>query len=65
MHDDEQGGNSSDEPAEGSNNIPPPEQGSPGDGSEPKSGEAEERIEKGDAKDSNPLAPPVNIQAGS
>jgi hypothetical protein len=65
MQQDRQSGQSSDEPAEGRNDIPPPERGSPQDGSDPQSGEAEERIEKGEEKDVNPLAPPVNTQAGS
>ncbi len=65
MQQDRQGGRSSDDPAEGSNDTPPPERGSPEDGGNPENGEAEEKIEKGEADDTNPLAPPVNTQAGS
>lgn len=65
MQQDRQRGQSPDEPAEGSNDIPPPERGSPEDGSDHQSGEAEEKIEKGEVDDANPLAPPVNTQAGS
>lgn len=56
---------SSQQPAEGSNDVPPPEQGSPQQGHENAPGEAAERLEKGEDGDPNPLAPPVNTQAGS
>ncbi len=65
MQHDKQGGQSPEDPAEGSNDIPPPERGSPQDGSNLESGEAEKKIEKGEVDDANPLAPPVNTQAGS
>jgi hypothetical protein len=45
--------------------IPPPERGSPHSEPDQESGEAEKKIERGEVKDPNPLAPPVNTQAGS
>jgi hypothetical protein len=65
VHQSKQSGQSSEEPAEGRDDIPTPEQGSPNDEPERESGEAENKIEKGEVKDVNPLAPPVNTQAGS
>lgn len=65
MQQDRKSGQSSDKPAEGRDDTPPPERGSPLDDGDQESGEAEKRIEKDDVKDSNPLAPPVNTQAGS
>lgn len=65
MQQDKQSGQSSDEPAEGRDDIPPPERGSPQSGSKQSSGEAEKKIEKGQDDDPNPLAPPINTQAGS
>ena len=65
MQQDKRSGQSSDDPAEGRDGVPPPERGSPVGGIDNESGEAEKRIEKGDVKDPNPLAPPVNTQAGS
>ncbi len=65
MQQDRKSGQSSDEPAEGRDDTPPPERGSPLAGGDQESGEAEKRIEKGEVKDPNPLAPPVNTQAGS
>jgi len=58
------------QPAEGSDDLPPPTKGSPvRDKSErPAGNEPERKVEKGaprKADDINPLAPPVNIQAGS
>ena len=65
MQQDRKSGQSSKKPAKGRDDTPPPERGSPLDGGDQQSGEAEKRIEKGDMKDPNPLAPPVNTQAGS
>lgn len=65
MQQDRQSGQSPIEPAEGSNDVPPPERGSPQDGSNQQSGDAEKKIERGEVDDVNPLAPPVNTQAGS
>ncbi|ANI79868.1 MULTISPECIES: hypothetical protein [Sphingobium] len=65
MQEDRKSGQSADQPAEGRNDIPAPERGSPHSEPDQESGEAEEKIEKGEVKDSNPLAPPVNTQAGS
>lgn len=46
--------------------VPLPEKGSPQiDPDEVNHGEAEDRVEKGEEKDPNPLAPPVNTQGGS
>ncbi len=45
--------------------VPKPEQGSPQEGEEHAGGEAAKRTEKGEESDPNPLAPPVNTQAGS
>ena len=56
---------SSQQPAEGANDVPPPEQGSPQEGHEYASEEAGKRLERGEEDDPNPLAPPVNTQAGS
>jgi len=53
------------DPAEGRNDIPPPEKGSPGGDESAVSDEAAEHVEKGKDKDANPLAPPINIQGGS
>ena len=58
-------GESAQEPAEGSDDIPPPERGSPGGNENPKHDKAVERVQKGEDTDPNPLAPPVNTQAGS
>jgi len=58
-------GQSSGEPAEGRDDVPPIERGSPREGSDTVSEEARKRVEKGENKDPNPLAPPVNTQAGS
>jgi hypothetical protein len=55
----------SQEPAEGSPDIPPPEQGSPGGDSDHVSDDQAETVEKGHDPDANPLAPPTNTQAGS
>jgi len=55
----------SQEPAEGSPNIPPPEQGSPGSESDHVSDDQAEAVERGHGPDANPLAPPTNTQAGS
>lgn len=51
------------EPAEGDAGTPPPEEGSPtpADGG---SGEADDAAHK-DRSDGNPLAPPINTDAGS
>ena len=65
MQQDRKSGQSSDKPAEGRDDTPPPERGSPLAGGDQESDEAEKRIERGDVKDPNPLAPPVNTQAGS
>ncbi|MFD1106822.1 hypothetical protein [Sphingobium olei] len=53
------------EPAEGRPDIPPPEQGSPGGDSGEVDEETAKRTEQGEHEDPNPLAPPVNIEAGS
>ena len=65
MEQDRKSGHSSGEPAERRNDVPPAEQGSPHEGSDAVSEEARKREEKGEDKDPNPLAPPVNTQAGS
>jgi hypothetical protein len=65
MGQDNRSGRSSDEPAEGRDDVPPPEQGSPQPDKEPEHGPAEDRVEQGKDNDPNPLAPPVNTQAGS
>lgn len=65
MQEDRKSGRSADKPAEGGNDIPPPERGSPNSEPDQESGEAEKKIERGEVKDPNPLAPPVNTQAGS
>lgn len=50
----------------GQSSVPPPEQGSPQVAEEKtEHGRAEKRLEKGEDTDPNPLAPPVNTQAGS
>jgi len=58
-------GQSSGEPAEGRDDVPAPEQGSPREGDDAVREEDRKRVEKGENKDPNPLAPPVNTQAGS
>lgn len=65
MQNDGQNKQSPDAPAEGANEIPPPERGSPGGTEKPTHDKAAERIQKGEDIDPNPLAPPVNTQAGS
>lgn len=55
--------NSSDEPAESRNDVSPPEPGSPYEAEDIEGQENEEKSEGDD--DGNPLAPPVNIGAGS
>ncbi|HUD95330.1 hypothetical protein [Sphingobium sp.] len=52
------------EPAEGDAGTPPPGKGSPtpADGG---SGKADDDVAHKDRSDGNPLAPPVNIDAGS
>ncbi|WP_257540463.1 hypothetical protein [Sphingobium sp. CFD-1] len=61
----EQGDKSARNPAASRDDVPPPEQGSPGEDTDNDHDEAARRIEKGKDKDPNPLAPPVNTQAGS
>lgn len=53
------------DPAEGSSDIPAPEQGSPGGDSSDVDKETAKRTEQGEHEDPNPLAPPVNTEAGS
>ena len=56
---------SSQDPAEGHDDVTPPERGFPGGDEDRADGGILERIEKAEDDDANPLAPPVNIQAGS
>jgi hypothetical protein len=67
MNDTNNLGQSSEKPAEGDDNLPPPEQGSPMSASVgPKPSEDPEAAAKrADERDANPLAPPINTQAGS
>lgn len=65
MNDDKSTGRSSEEPAEGRNDIPPPEQGSPVPDNQVDQQEAHRKVESDSDEDANPLAPPVNTQAGS
>lgn len=65
MEQNKNGSRSADEPAKGRDDVPPPEQGSPQPDKKPEHGPAEDRLEQGKDKDPNPLAPPVNTQAGS
>ncbi|KEQ52432.1 hypothetical protein [Sphingobium chlorophenolicum] len=65
MQEDRQNGGSSEDPVEGRNDVPPPEQGSPGGKTSDADDEAAENVEKGEGKDPNPLAPPINTKAGS
>lgn len=65
MQNDDQAKKSSEAPAEGANDIPPPERGSPRGDKKPQHDDAAKRTEKGEDADPNPLAPPVNTQAGS
>lgn len=66
MQQDKQTGQSSEEAAEGRQDVPPPEQGSPQVAPDPRDdGQAARKVEKGEDSDPNPLAPPVNTQAGS
>ncbi|MEA3388595.1 hypothetical protein [Sphingobium sp. CCH11-B1] len=53
------------DPAEDSPDIPAPEQGSPGGNSDDVDKETAKRTEQGEHDDPNPLAPPVNTEAGS
>jgi hypothetical protein len=55
----------SQDPAEGSPDIPPPEQGSPAGDSDHVSDDQAEAVEQSDHADTNPLAPPTNTEAGS
>ncbi len=59
---DEPGGISTDDPADGGDNMPAPEEGSPTPGAEAE--EDDVPYDKGDAK-ANPLAPPINVEPGS
>lgn len=45
--------------------VPAPERGSPGADPDAVTDDAAERIEKGEGRNINPLAPPINIQGGS
>ncbi|HKY81334.1 MAG TPA: hypothetical protein VJM09_07665 [Sphingobium sp.] len=66
MEQDRKSDRSSEQAAEGRDDAPPPERGSPQQAKgEQEHGPAEERVEKGVDKDPNPLAPPVNTQGGS
>ena len=66
MTQDKQTGQSSEEPAEGREDVPPPERGSPQPApDQQEEGAAAKRVEKGQDSDPNPLAPPVNTQGGS
>lgn len=66
QQDSKQNGQSSEDPAEGREDVPSPERGSPQPSPRKLDhGAVEERIEKGEWDDGNPLAPPVNTQAGS
>lgn len=56
---------SPDQPKDEHDDSPAPEQGSPQNGEEMAPGEASRKLEKGEDSDPNPLAPPVNTQAGS
>ncbi|HUD95823.1 hypothetical protein [Sphingobium sp.] len=65
MNDETQQSKSSEDPAEGRNEVPPPEKGSPGQATEEVDENVAENVEEGDDDDPNPLAPPINTQAGS
>ena len=65
MQNGHQTGKSAEDPAEGRDDVPQPEQGSPGAKTDTTHDEAAEQVEKGKDADPNPLAPPVNTQAGS
>ncbi|KEY99160.1 hypothetical protein EWH08_16600 [Sphingobium indicum] len=65
MQNDGQRDESSQDPAEGRNDVPPPEKGSPGGEADQADDEAAERVEKAEDGDPNPLAPPVNTEAES
>lgn len=54
----------SQDPVEGSNDVPPPERGSPGADTK-LDDEGPEKTEKDAEGRFNPLAPPVNIEPGS
>lgn len=65
MSDDNSTGKSSQEPARDRKDVPTPERGSPAPRNEVNAKEAHRKVEKNVEEDANPLAPPVNIQAGS
>lgn len=65
MNADKSTGRSSEEPAEGRNDIPPPERGSPVPENDVDPQQAERTVENDSRDDANPLAPPVNTHAGS
>lgn len=65
MQNDGQRGESAQDPAEGRNDVPPPERGSPGGNPDEADEKMVEQVEKGGDSDPNPLAPPVNTGAGS
>lgn len=65
MQKDDQIKKSSEAPGEGANDTPPSERGSPDATEKAAHDDAAKRTEKGEDTDPNPLAPPVNTQAGS